>query len=77
MYKLVWATVPDRRFECGSGSEPTPFQIGGPCRRYSRTINLGMVRLTSHNSSELGGLPVGCPAGPSVDSYNAHVFAIS
>jgi len=47
---------------------------GGLGRQYTRTVNSGTVRWTFHNPSELGGLSAGCPAGPSVDSYNALVF---
>jgi len=76
---IVLATVPQWRFGSEYGSEPTRFQIGGLGRHYTRTVNSGTVRWTSHNPSELGGLsagcPAGCPAGPSVDSYNALVFS--
>jgi len=71
---VVLATVLDRRFGSGYGSEPTRFQIAGPGRQYTRTINSGTVRWTSQNPSQLGGLSAGCPAGRSVDSYNALVF---
>jgi len=70
------ATVPDRRFGSGYRSEPTRFQIGCPGPQCTGTINSGTVRWTSHNLSELGGLSAGCPAGPSVDSYNALVLAL-
>jgi len=72
----VLATVPHRLFGFGYGSEPTQFQIGGLGQQYTRTVSSGTVQWTSHNLSELGGLPAGCPAGPSVDSYNALVFTV-
>ena len=73
---IVLATVQQWRFGSEYGSEPTRSQIGGLGRHYTRTVNSGTVRWTSHNASELGGLSAGCPAGPSVDSYNALVFSL-
>ena len=60
----------------GYGSDPTHFLIGGTGCQYTRTVNSGTVRWKSHNPSELCELAAGCPAGPSVDSYNALVFAV-
>ena len=71
------ATVGDCRFGSGNGSEPNSCQTGGPGRQYTRTVNSGTIRWKSHKPSELPGLSVGFPAGPSVDSYNALVFAVS
>jgi len=71
----VLATVPDRHFGSGSGSEPNRCQIGGPGCQYTRIVNAGPVRCKSPNPCELGGLSAGHPAGPSVDLYNVLVFA--
>ena len=70
------ATVPDRHFGSGSGSEPIRCQIGGPGGQHTRTVNSGMVRCKSPNPSGLGGLSAGRPAGPSVDLYNVLIFAV-
>ena len=51
-------------------------EIGGPGPQYTQPANLVMVRRKSPNPSELSGLSTGHPAGPSVDSYNALVFAV-
>ena len=56
--------------------KPDHFQIGGPPRQYTQTVNFGTVPCEFPPASEFGGLSVGCPAGPSVDSYNAPVSAI-
>ena len=73
---IVLATVPDRHFGSGSGSELNRCQIGGPGCQYTRTVNSGLVRCNSPNPSELGRLSAGRPAGPSVDLYNVLVFAV-
>jgi hypothetical protein len=70
------ATVPDRHFGSGSGSKPNHCQIGGPGRQLTRTAHSGMVPWLTPNPSELGGLSAGHPAGPSIDSYQAVVFAV-
>ena len=72
-FKLGMASVSNGS---GYGSEPTCFQISAPGRQYTQTVNSDPVQWTSHNMSELGGLSAGCPAGPSVNSYHAFVFAI-
>jgi hypothetical protein len=56
------------------GTEPLPIHcLGHQC---TRTVNSGKVRWSAPNLSELGELLVGCPAGLSVNLYNALVFAI-
>ena len=70
------ATVPDRHFGSGSGSKANRSQIGGPGCQHARTVNSGTVRCKSPNSSGLGGLSAGRPAGPSVDLYIVLVFAV-
>jgi len=72
----VLATVPDRHFGSGCGSEPNRCQIGGPGCQHTRTVNSGTVRCKSPNPSGLGGLSAGRPAGPSVDLYNVLIFAV-
>jgi hypothetical protein len=74
---LVLATVPDRHFGSGSGSEPNRCQIGGPGCQHTRTVDSGTVRCKSPNPSGLGGLSAGRTAGPSVDLYNVLVFAVA
>ena len=69
------AMVTDRRFRSRSGSELNRPQRGSLGCQYARTVNSGMIRWISPNQSELGRLSAGCPAGPSVDSYNALAFA--
>jgi len=73
---VVLATVPDRHFGSGSGSELNRCQIGGPGCQHTRTVNPGTVRCKSPNPSGLGGLSAGHPAGPSVDLYNVLIFAV-
>ena len=73
---MVLATVLNRRFGSGSVSQLNCCQIGSPGCQYTRTINSGTVQCKSPNLSELGGLSSGHAAGPSVDSYNALVFAV-
>jgi len=75
-HRLVWATVPDRCLGPGSGSNRKCFQIGCPGSQYTGKVNLGPVRWKSSNLSELGRLAAGHPAGLSVESYNALVFAV-
>jgi hypothetical protein len=74
---VVLATVPDRHFGSGSGSEPNRCQIGGPGCQHTRTVDSGTVRCKSPNPSGLGGLSAGRTAGPSVDLYNVLVFAVA
>ena len=68
--------VPDCRFGSGSGPEPKGYQMSGPGCQYTPTGISGTVQGKSHNLSELGGLSVGSPAGPSVDSFDALVSAV-
>jgi len=70
------AMVQECRFGSGSGSNPNHGHIGGRDCQPTRTINSGTVRCKAPNLYELGGLSVGRPAGPSVDSYNALAFAV-
>jgi len=51
-------------------------QFCRPGGRFTKTINSGIFRPKSPNTSQLGTLSVCHPAGPSVDSYNAVVFAV-
>ena len=76
MLVVVLATVPDCRFGSGSGLEPNCRQIGGLGCQHTQTVNSCMVRSKSPNQSKLGGVSVDCPAGLSVDSYNALAFAV-
>jgi len=71
----VIATDQDRRFGSRSWSELNYCNICGPGRQYTWTGNSGMVQWTSPPQSDLGGYSLGCPAGPSVDLYNAIAFA--
>jgi hypothetical protein len=73
---LVLATVLERHFGSGSGSEPTRCQIGGPGCQHTPTVNSGTVRCKSPNPSWLGGLSAGRPAGPAVDLYNILVSVV-
>ena len=73
---VVWATVPDHHFGSGSRSKPKRWQIGGPGHQSTRTPHSGTVPWCTPNPSELGGLSAGCPAGPSIDSHKAGVFAV-
>jgi hypothetical protein len=41
--RRVFATVPDRHFGSGSGSELNHLQIDGPGCQYTRTVNPGSV----------------------------------
>jgi hypothetical protein len=66
------ATVPDRHFGSGSGSEPNCCQIGGSDFQQTRTVNSGTVRCKSPNPFGLGRVV----SGPSVDLYNVLVFAV-
>jgi len=66
----------DCRMGSRSGSKQNSCEIGILGRQNTRTINLGLVKWTSPNSSDFGGLSAGCPAFPSVDSYSALVFAV-
>jgi hypothetical protein len=75
--RRVLATVADRHFGSGSGSEPNRCQIGGPGCQHTRTVDSGTVRCKSPNTSGLGGLSAGRTAGPSVDLYNVLVFAVA
>jgi len=75
--QLVLATVPDRHFRSGSGSEPNRCQIGRWGCQHTRTVDSGTVRCKSPNPSGLGGLSAGRTAGPSVDLYNVLVFAVA
>jgi hypothetical protein len=56
----------------GSTSQLYLSQIGGPGSQYTRTVNSSTFRWKSPNPSELGKLS----AGPSVDLYDVHVFAV-
>jgi len=73
---LVLAAVLDRWFRTRSRSEVNHCPIGGPGCQYTRILNLGTIRWQSPNPSDFGGIAVGYPAGPSVDSYIALVFAV-
>ena len=75
--QIMLAIVPDNHFQSMFGSEPNCSQIGGLGCKYTRTSNWSMVQGQSPNLSELGRLLVGFPVGPSVDSFNAVVFAVS
>ena len=68
--------VPDRNLGSASGSEQNCCQIGCPGCQSSRTVNSGMVRWKSPSPSGLGGLLLGHSASPSVNLYNALVFAV-
>jgi len=68
--------VPDRHFGSGCGSKPNCCQISGPGRQYTRNAHSGTVPRKTPNLSELGGFSAGRPAGPSIDSYKAVVFAV-
>jgi len=68
--------VPDRHFGIRSRSKLNHCQIGNPGRHWIRTVNSCTARWYDPNPSELGGLSVGRPAGPSIDSYKALVFAV-
>jgi len=65
---LVLAAVLNLHFGSGSGWESNSRQICGLGQFYTQTVNSGTVGWTTPNPSELGGLSVGCPAGPSVHS---------
>jgi len=71
---LVWAMVQDHGFGSESCSIHNGCQVGGPGCPYIRTLIWGMVHWKPPNPSDLGWLPTGCPAGPSVDSYNAFIL---
>jgi hypothetical protein len=73
---VVLAAVLDRHFGSRSGSEQNPGQIGRLGRQQTRTVNSGMVQLTSRYPSELGGFSAGCTAGPSVNIYTILAFII-
>lgn len=73
---IVLATVVDGHFASGSGSEPNWSQIGGLGRKLIRTVNWGTIELASPYPSQLGGFSPGCPAGPSVNTYNMFAIAI-
>jgi len=73
---IVSAMVPDHRFGTGSWLKPNSCPISFPVCEYTQTDILGKVRPKSPNPYELGQLSAGCPSGPSLDSYNAIVFAV-
>jgi len=68
--------VPDRRFGSEPRVEVNHHQLHGPSIQIHRNVHSGMVRWTSPNPSEMGRSSVGCPVGPSEDSYNALAFAV-
>jgi hypothetical protein len=72
---IVIARILDHRCGSRSGLEPNCFKIGGLNCQNTWTVKWGTVQWYSPNPSEMGGLSVGCPVGPSVDSYNAFAFA--
>ena len=69
-------TVADRHFRSGSWPEENHCQIADLTCQYTRTVNSGTIQWKSPNTSELGGLPAGRPAGPSDDSHNDLVFSV-
>jgi len=75
-WRVVLGTVLDHHFGSGAGSSTNNCQIRGPQCQYTRTINSWTVWWYTPNLSDLGRLSAGCPAGPSIDSYNAQVFAV-
>jgi hypothetical protein len=75
-WSVLVAMVVDRHFRSGYGLEWNERQIGGLGLQYTRTDDSGTLQLTSPYPSELGRFSAGCPAGPSVNSYNILAFAI-
>jgi len=73
---VVLATGPDRFFGTRSELELFCCQIRSPGRQDTRNVSWGTVRWTALNPSRLDRLSAGCPAGPSVYSYNALDFAV-
>ena len=72
---IVLSTDLEHHFGSGSGLEPNPRQNGSHDCQSTRNVNSGTVQWISHNPSQLAVLVADCPAGPSVDSYNAMAFA--
>jgi len=73
---ILLAMIPDRRFGSGSRPKPPDCDSAGQGSAYTRTVNAGMVQWKSPNLSAMSRLSVGRSADPSVDSYNALVFAV-
>jgi hypothetical protein len=73
---VVFVTVQDSRFRSGRKSKQKYCQICGPGCWYTRTVISDTVWQISSKLTELGGLSVGYPVGPSGDLYNALVFAV-
>lgn len=73
---LLLEMVLDCSFGSGYQSVLYHGHIGSTGSQYTRTVHSGTVRWISQNLSELGGSSAGCPAGTSVDSFNAFVFAV-
>jgi len=76
-YHFVLATVPDNFFSSGYRFELNHCQICGPGPQCSQTVDAGTVRWKSTNPTELERLSAGFPVGPSIDSYNALIVAVS
>ena len=73
--RLVIAMVADHYFRSGFSSKPNRCQTGGPGYQYTLIINSGTVEWQFTNPSQLGRLLVAHPVGPSLDSYEALVYA--
>jgi len=73
---LVLPMAPDGCVRSGSRSKPNHCQIVSWCCKNTRTVNLCTVQRISPNPSESDWLSASRPAGPSVDSYYALVFAV-
>jgi len=73
---VVLATVPDRHFGDASGSKLNRCHIGGQGCHWTRTMNSGTDAWKSPNPSELAGLSVARPVGPSIDWYKHLVVVV-
>jgi hypothetical protein len=72
-YSVNNSSGPSFLFRVWDGTEPMANWRAGLSIDLNRQLGYGTMEI--QNSSELGGLSGGCPAGPFADTYNALDFA--
>jgi len=72
----VIETSLDVDFGPRSRFEPNICPNNSPGYQSTKTVSSGTVPMNTFNRTEFGRVSAHCPVGPTVDSYNALVFAI-